>query len=168
MSLKLNLGSGKNKLEGYINIDGNPKAKPNIVHDLAEDLPFKDNSIDEIRARHVLEHLKAPVFFKVMKEAHRVLKEGGMFKIRVPYYKSPNMYSHPFHVRIFTEDSFLFFADTKYRWSANLEKEIPCFSKVNITLTGGCFGLIPKLVPLISWKRGFGFLYDEVKAELTK
>lgn len=166
--MKLNLGCGNKRLEGYINIDGNPKAKPNMVLDITKELPFKDNSIDEILASHVLEHLEGESFFKLMEEAHRVLKEGGVFKIRVPHWKSENAYCNVFHVRTFNETSFLMFARTPEGYRNNLDKELPCFRKAKVTAMGGCFSFIPGLIPLASWKRAFGFLYDEIEAELVK
>ena len=166
--MKLNIGCGNKKLEGYINIDGNPKAKPDKVHNIIEGLPFKDNAIDEIRASHVLEHLEGEGFFKLMEEAHRVLKVGGVFKIRVPHYRSENAYCNPFHVRVFNETTFFVFAETPEGYRNNLDKELPCFRKATATATGGCFSFIPGLIPLDSWKRAFNFLYDEIKIELIK
>jgi len=167
-ALRLNLGCGSKKLEGYMNIDGNPKAKPNLLLDVTKGLPFKDNSVEEIRASHLLEHLEGEAFFNLMKEAYRVLRKGGVFIITVPHYRSPNAYCNPFHVRVFAEEVFLLFADTWYRKGAFLDAELPCFSKVKVRSVGGCFAFVPKMIPLASWKCAFAFLYDEIEAELVK
>jgi ubiquinone/menaquinone biosynthesis C-methylase UbiE len=45
--------------------------------------PFNDDSIDRIDASHILEHVQD--IDTCMKEAHRVLKIGGIFDIRVPF-----------------------------------------------------------------------------------
>jgi ubiquinone/menaquinone biosynthesis C-methylase UbiE len=47
-----------------------------------EKLPFSDNSLDLVTAFQIIEHLENPFF--VMREAHRVLKSGGVFTISVP------------------------------------------------------------------------------------
>ena len=50
----------------------------------AEDLSrFKDNSMDYVVCSEVLEHLYDPL--PAMKEAHRVLKEGGKYIVTVPH-----------------------------------------------------------------------------------
>ena len=55
--IKLNLGSGKRKLEGYVNIDNRPEVDPDVVCDVIEGLPYHDNSINEVRAFDFLEHI---------------------------------------------------------------------------------------------------------------
>jgi SAM-dependent methyltransferase len=82
---KLNLGCGEHKKEGFINLDWSPLNAPDVVHDLnALPYPFADNSIDEVEAFHVLEHLDKP--FAIMKELHRILKPEGVLHIKVPHF----------------------------------------------------------------------------------
>lgn len=82
---KLNLGSGADKKEGFVNMDWNPLTKPDIQHNLNKfPYPFEDNTFDYIEARHVLEHLEKP--FNVMKELHRILKPGGELLVKVPHF----------------------------------------------------------------------------------
>ena len=83
--VKLNLGAGEDRREGYINVDWNDLAKPDVKHNLNQfPYPFEDNKFDEIMASHVLEHLDKP--FDVMKEFHRILKPGGQLIIKVPHF----------------------------------------------------------------------------------
>ena len=48
--MKLNLGSGYRKIEGYVNIDNRESVKPDVVADLSVGFPFKSDSIEEVRA----------------------------------------------------------------------------------------------------------------------
>ena len=73
--VKLNLGCGSKKLEGYINIDKYDTYKPDIIHDLEKfPYPFEDNSINEILLSHVLEHVgQNPDVFNSIIKAFRIL-----------------------------------------------------------------------------------------------
>ncbi len=88
--MKLNIGGGLEKKEGFINVDILKGA--DIEHDLnIFPYPFEDNSIDYIFCSHTLEHLKEPEQF--FREVQRILKEGARCEIIVPHYKHPGAYS---------------------------------------------------------------------------
>lgn len=81
---KLNLGCGNNPLSGYINFDKYSEGNNIFYCDLEKlPLPFDDNSIDEIRLHHVLEHLNIPAF-EFMLEMYRILKKNGIIDIKLP------------------------------------------------------------------------------------
>lgn len=78
--MKLHLGCGKRKLDGWVNCD---------LHDSDMDmdirtLPFEDGSADEIMAIHVCEHFYMHDLLNVLKEWHRVLKVGGVIALELP------------------------------------------------------------------------------------
>lgn len=80
--LKLNLGCGNEILKGYVNCDlHNPKA--DMWFD-ASSIPFPDNSIDEIRAYHLIEHFSFSKGLEVVKEWFRVLKPNGKLVLETP------------------------------------------------------------------------------------
>lgn len=81
--LKLNLGCGKRILAGYKNIDVKPFGNKVIVMDV-RDLEFEDESVDEILAECVLEHLPYFEIQETLWEWWRVLKFGGILKIVAP------------------------------------------------------------------------------------
>jgi len=82
---KLNLGSGLDYKEGYVNLDIRKKFKADVYWDLNKfPYPFKANTFDEILAFEVLEHLDEPV--EVMKEIWRIAKPNAIIKISVPYF----------------------------------------------------------------------------------
>lgn len=83
--VKLNLGCGKFRKDGYVNLDVSPLCSPDILHDLNRlPYPFPAGHFDLIEADHVLEHLDDP--FLVMGELHRLLKPGGRLVIKVPHF----------------------------------------------------------------------------------
>ncbi len=77
------MGSWNHKLEGFINIDIDPKVNPDLVCDAAK-LPYDNNSIDEIYAGHLLEHFTLKEGHRALSEWKRVLKTGGIITITVP------------------------------------------------------------------------------------
>lgn len=86
----LNIGSLSKKLNqhpGIINLDLVDYDNVQVVAD-AHVLPFKDESIDCVILKNVIEHIRNPEI--VMKEIYRVLKRGGIFYIKVPFLQ-------PFH-----------------------------------------------------------------------
>ena len=95
---KLNLGCSIFKKKDFINVDINEKVNPDILWDLNKyPYPFKDSSIDYIKAEHLLEHLNDP--FRFMQEMYRILKSGGKLFIRVPHFSRG--FTHPEHKRGF-------------------------------------------------------------------
>jgi predicted SAM-dependent methyltransferase len=70
-------------MEGYLNLDLNPLL-PGVLPADALHLPFKDSSIDEIYASHLLEHFVLPEVFIALAEWLRVLKTEGTLVVIVP------------------------------------------------------------------------------------
>lgn len=98
MAKRLNLGCGEFKKEGYVNVDLYSVSEPDVRHDLNEiPYPFTDDEFELIEADHVLEHLNNP--FSVMKELHRISKNGALIIIRVPHFTRG--FTHPEHKRGF-------------------------------------------------------------------
>jgi len=81
--MKLNLGSGKKNLDGYINIDAVLHTKDTVVGDILN-LKYKDNTVDEIYSEHVIEHLDRNELSRYFSEAYRMLKLGGKLIIVAP------------------------------------------------------------------------------------
>lgn len=96
--MKLNVGCGRYKKAGYVNLDVDPANEPDVLHDLeAFPYPFPDNHFELIEADHVLEHLTCP--FAAMNELHRMLKPGGKLIVRVPHFSRG--FTHADHKRGF-------------------------------------------------------------------
>jgi hypothetical protein len=85
--VKLNLGCGDERIPGYINCDlYEPTADAQFDAKL---IPLPDNSVDEIRAYHLIEHFTFHTAFDVLKEWKRVLKPNGKLVLETPdFYQS--------------------------------------------------------------------------------
>jgi len=100
--MKLDIGCGIRKKEGFIGIDKHKGVNYQI--NLENDkLPFKDNSIDGVYSYHCLEHISN--FDEVMTEIYRVLKKGCIFELYVPYFAYP-LVNTPYHKIYFNFRSF--------------------------------------------------------------
>lgn len=82
---KLNLGSHNKKVEGFINVDVLPLENVDVVWNLTEfPYPWEADSVDEILMMECLEHISFRKTDEVLRECHRILKDGGVINIQVP------------------------------------------------------------------------------------
>lgn len=126
--MKLNLGCSDDHKVGYLNVDC---VKPaDLVVNLCNPWPWKDDAIDEIYAKDVFEHLeqhqpripddralftgnKGKIW--AMNESHRVLKPGGILEFLVPVVClndgriNPGAFADPTHVSFWTNDDKYYF-----------------------------------------------------------
>ena len=80
--LCLNIGSGDQRLDGYINID--PYNKNSEAPWFADKLPLNDCTVALIKSYQTIEHFEHEKMFEIMKEWHRVLKPGGELHMNTP------------------------------------------------------------------------------------
>jgi len=80
---KLQIGSGKRHIPGFVNLDIFSPA--DIIWDCRYGLPFEDNTFSFIFSEHFFEHLDFPISVKnVLQDIHRTLKPGGEVVVGVP------------------------------------------------------------------------------------
>jgi SAM-dependent methyltransferase len=107
MSTKLNLGCGFDIQPGWINLDRASLPGVDVVHDLENlPLPFADGSLDYVLAKDVLEHVD---YVRLLRELHRILRQGGTLEIRVPHFTSADNFIDPTHKNRFSIRTFDFF-----------------------------------------------------------
>ena len=82
--LKLNIGCGPLRFPGEIGIDKFPTEASDLVLDFLDGLPYEDNSVDQVRFEHILEHLPFRPAPRAIFEIYRVLKPGGVLLLGVP------------------------------------------------------------------------------------
>lgn len=108
--MKLNIGSGYTKIDGYLNVDDDDLVKPDYVVDFEKGiLPFGDNSVDAIIAHHILEHI-GDNFILLMQEIYRVCKNGAIIDILVPHHNHDVFHNDPTHKRKITVDGMRLFS----------------------------------------------------------
>jgi SAM-dependent methyltransferase len=115
--MKISLGAGDYRVDGFINCDFDPKTNPDYIFDLEKDqFPFNDNSVDVVLASHVLEHL-GEGYFHCLQEIYRVCKHGAIVHVHVPHHRSDDFYSDPTHKRPITVDGLKIFGRKYNRMS---------------------------------------------------
>jgi len=141
--VKLDIGSGRSKLEGYQTLDNDPSVGANIIADIEDYLPFDNKSIDEIRAHSILEHIDTRNKVKVMAEFYRVLKFGSILDIKVPIAGTSQSYQDPTHLSFWNENSFWYFIkENKFHeaFKQHYSKySVPGFKKVSDKTEGYCY-----------------------------
>jgi len=81
--MKLHLGSGSVRFEGWLNVDLDaPSADMHL--DLRQVLPFEDESVEYIMNEHFIEHLTRDEALAFLKECHRVLRADGVLRLSTP------------------------------------------------------------------------------------
>jgi SAM-dependent methyltransferase len=95
--LRLDLGCGFVTPPGFVGLDDGSGWRAQVQTENAPDvfldltrapLPFGDDSCEEVRASHFLEHVPDDRLAHVLEQAHRVLRPGGTFFFIVPYANS--------------------------------------------------------------------------------
>jgi len=81
--LRIDLGCGENKIDGFDGLDMRPLPGVKYVSDV-RNLPFRDQTVDELAARHVIEHFTREEAIDVLREWRRVLKPGAPITIWCP------------------------------------------------------------------------------------
>jgi SAM-dependent methyltransferase len=108
----LNLGCGRKRLEGAVNVDSAKVVGPDVLHDLnCRPWPFRDGQFDEVLAHDVVEHLDDVV--ATLEEIHRVARDRAVVRITVPHFSSANAFTDPTHRHQFGWSIFHYFTDER-------------------------------------------------------
>ena len=82
--MKLHIGCGKKYLPGFKHLDIMEYPHIDYVRNSDDLSIFEDNSIEEIYACHILEHINRNDINKVLSEWYRVIAPNGILRIAVP------------------------------------------------------------------------------------
>jgi ubiquinone/menaquinone biosynthesis C-methylase UbiE len=120
--VKVELGCGPSKKDGYIGVDILDLPGVDLVADFNQGLQFiPDNSVDEVFSSHLFEHIENMEL--LMSEIHRILKKEGLNKIIVPHFSNPYYYSDYTHKRFFGLYTFEYFGNG----NSSLKRKVPSF-----------------------------------------
>lgn len=142
--MKINLGSGKRKMEGFINIDIQERVNPDLVCDVSKGLPYEDSTVEEIRAYDFLEHIPLGKTVGVIEEIWRVLKPGGIFESFTPDAEyGQGAFQDPTHVSFWVENSWKYFSEFAYRdlYDIKANFKIAYLKRINNDSAGRVFHL---------------------------
>jgi len=95
-------------LPGWVNVDASLNLPGTYeVWDLEElPWPFEDATADEIRGFDIIEHITGRLVPAFMQECHRILRPGGVMRLRTTYWQWIDSYTDPTHTWHPTEQSF--------------------------------------------------------------
>ena len=148
--MKLNIGCGNKKFEGYLGVDKTRCDAADYICDIEnEKLPFEDNTIEAIILDNVIEHFyDIP---KVLNELVRVSKAGAIIKIITPHFSSIKSWIDPTHFHHLSYFSFDHFEN-----SNNPQNCIGTRIRIHhkkLSFGGGIFGLTARLIFKINPKK---------------
>jgi hypothetical protein len=95
--LKLDLGCGINKLEGFHGVDALQLKGVDTVADLTKPWPWADGAVSEVHCSHFVEHLESMERVHFWNELYRVMKPNATAKIITPSWSSGRAYGDPTH-----------------------------------------------------------------------
>jgi SAM-dependent methyltransferase len=156
---KLNLGCGRDIYQGWINLDRANLPGVDVVHDLEQlPLPFKDKHFDHIQAKDVLEHVDC---IRVLRELHRILKDGGTLSIRVPHFTSADNYIDPTHKHRFSIRTFEFFVtDSSFARDYYFDFAFRSIAQRKVTFSLGLYFYNYLVQPFVNSHRTVQKLYE--------
>lgn len=97
-ALRLDIGCGKQKKEGFVGVDRIQFPGVDVVLDIGRHTwPWKNETVDEVYCSHVLEHLTPEERCHYFNELYRVMKKGATAQIIMPHWASCRYYGDPTH-----------------------------------------------------------------------
>lgn len=146
--MKINIGCGYNKKDGFINIDGDVKCSPDILMDLEIDnIPLEDNSVEFVQAHHILEHI-GDGFFHLMQELYRVCSDGAIIDIIVPHYTHITYIADPTHKRPITAEGMRLFSK-KHNAQEGSASKLGYRFDVDFEIVSATFDIDPFYFPIL-------------------
>jgi SAM-dependent methyltransferase len=157
--LRLDIGCGLSKRQGFIGLDVRKTDNVDVIAD-ARMLPFKNNAFTHVFSSHLIEHFSQKATKEVLREWLRVLRQGGTMELRCPDLRARAL---------------LFFLNPTWRNIENIYGEQDF--EGNFHKCGFSYGLMKSLLESLGLKRvrrvikgykGVPFLPDSLHIEAAK
>lgn len=114
--LRIDLGCGTRKREGFVGVDVRPFEGVDVVMDAGADRwPWNDSTVDEAHASHVVEHLTPAQRIHFVNELYRVLKPGARATLIAPHWCSTRAYGDLTHVWPPVCEMWFFYLNAEWR-----------------------------------------------------
>jgi predicted SAM-dependent methyltransferase len=81
---KLQIGSGFNILDGWLNSDYQPIPTDLFRLDATKTFPIGDNEFDYIFSEHIIEHIEYAEGLSMLSECFRILRQNGTIRVSTP------------------------------------------------------------------------------------
>jgi hypothetical protein len=146
--MKLDLGCGKNKREGFLGVDriafdgidyvfdiaklkdGLPEWKilmpPQLGDDFYEPWPWENEEVEEANLSHSFEHLTASQRVHVLNELYRVMKTGAKCTLVTPHESSGRAYGDLTHQWPPVVDFGFYYLDPEWRKTNSPHSNLTC------------------------------------------
>lgn len=96
-TMRLDLGCGKRPKEGFVGVDSLPFGQPYVLDLRVTPWPWQNNSVDEVRCSHFVEHLTGDERITFFNELYRIMKHGANAEIITPNWSHASAYGDPTH-----------------------------------------------------------------------
>lgn len=116
--MKLDLGCGPNKKEGFTGVDAIAFEGVDIVGDAGDPVfweQFEAESVEEAHASHFLEHLHPPQRIALFNGLYRVMKPGAQVTLITPHWASCRAFGDMTHVWPPVSEFFYFYLNREWR-----------------------------------------------------
>jgi SAM-dependent methyltransferase len=138
--LRLNLGCGNKRREGFIGVDIGAFDAVDVRQDVLSYLrSLGDATVQEIYSRHFLEHLEPPALQELLAQVDRVVRPGGRIHFIVPHFSNPYFHSDPTHRQAFGVHTFSYLCERTC-----LRRHVPAYARrAGWTLSRVKVGFLP-------------------------
>jgi len=108
--IKLDVGCGESKQEGFVGMDIRKCKGVDIIHS-AEKFPYPlpKNCCSSILCSHLIEHIKPWLMIDLFNEFWRIMQEGGQLLIGMPYGWSFGFIQDPTHCNACNEATWSYY-----------------------------------------------------------
>lgn len=120
--VKLDIGCGRAAVEGFQSVDIRKEANPDYCFDVRHvPWPFDDESVDEVRCSHLLEHLTGEERIDFFNELYRIMKLGSVAQIITPAPFTHRYMQDPLHKFPMVVQEFYNYLNAKARHELHIE-----------------------------------------------